>query len=114
MIKEPNIPEGAQTVTLDVTLEVYLRNRPDPLNLVGTFYFNREHLDDGDLVESFMAIVSNTVRSAITDRSSPLMILSDKRGNKFFVELGEVQAISALAPDPNTIMEVLTDDDQAD
>jgi len=112
LIKEPNIPEGAQTVTLDVTLEVYLKNRPDPLNLVGTFYFNRDHLEDDDLVESFMGIVSNTIRSAVMDRSSPLLVLSDSLGNKFFLELNEVQAISALAPDPNTIVEAMTDDDQ--
>jgi hypothetical protein len=111
LIREPNIPEGAETVTLDVTMEVYLRDRADPLNVVGTFYFQREHLDDDDLVESFMGIVSNTIRSAIFDRSQPLIILSNELGNKFFVELSEVQAISALAPSANTIGDAIERED---
>lgn len=108
MIKEPNIPEGAQTVTLDVQLEVYLRRKETPLMLIGTFYFNREHLADEEPVESFMAIVANTIRHAMYDRSQPVMILSDEKGNKFFVELADVQALSALAPSAATIRKAIT------
>ena len=109
MIKEPNIPDEAQRVTLDVQLEVYLRERTDPLLCLGTFYFNKDHLDDEDLIESFMSIVSNTFRSAIFDRSQPLVILSDRNGNKFLIETSEMQAVSVLAPTTNTIVKAIKD-----
>jgi hypothetical protein len=107
VIREPNIPEDATKVILDVSMEVYLRGRHDPLQCVGSFYFNREHLDEDDLVESFMGIVTSTFRSAIFDRSAPLVVLSDRNGNKFLIETSEMQAVSVLAPSPKTIGEAI-------
>jgi hypothetical protein len=104
VLREPDIPEGAETVTLDVAMEVYLRDQSDPIRCIGTFYFQREHLDDDDLVESFMSLVSNTLRSAMYDRSEPLAILSDGLGNKLFFETREVQAVSASAPEVGAIL----------
>jgi len=107
MIKEPNIPDEALRVTLDVQLEVYLRNRTDPLQCLGTFYFSQEHLDEDDLVESFMAIVTNTLRAVSFDRSQPMAVLSDRNGNKFMIETSEIQAVSVLAPATNTITKAI-------
>ena len=107
MIREPNIPDEATRVTLDVQLEVYLRHRTDPLLCLGTFYFSKEHLDDDDLVESFMSIVTNTLRSVSFDRSQPMAVLSDRNGNKFMIETSEMQAVSVLAPTTNTITKAI-------
>lgn len=88
-------------------MEVYLRGRHDPLQCVGSFYFNREHLNEDDPAGSFMGIVATTFRSAIFDRSQPLLILSDRRNNTFLVETSEIQAVSVLAPSPKTIEEAI-------
>jgi hypothetical protein len=109
-MREPDIPEGAETVTLDVELEIYLQRRSDPIQCIGTFYFQREHLVDDDLAESFMALVANTLRSVMEDRTRPLVIFSDRYGNKFLIEASEVQAMSAHAPTSDTIMEALKEE----
>jgi len=111
-MREPNIPDEAQRVTLDVELEVYLRYREDPLRVVGTFYFSQEHLHEDDLVESFMAIVANTLKSVHLDRAQPLAVFSDGPGNKFVIEAGEIQAVSALAPSANSIMKAIEGEDE--
>jgi len=114
MIRENNIPEGATTVTLDCGLEAYLKGRQDPVQFLATFQFNRAHLRDDDLVESFISIVTSTVKSAMHDRTAPLMTLSDGNGNTFMFETGDVQAVSVLAPSPNTISEAIAASEEKD
>lgn len=112
MIRENNIPEGAATVTLDCGLEAYMRGRNDPIHFLATFQFNREHLRDDALVESFVSIVTSTVKTALFDRTSPVMTMSDGKGNTVMLETADVQAISLLAPEPNTITEAIAASDE--
>jgi len=112
-MREPNIPDGAQTVTIDVTLEVYVREREDPIQAVGTFFFQRSHLRDDDLVESFMSIVGNTLRGTMEDRTRPIIIFSDRQGSKFLIESTEVQAVSAHAPGADTILKAIESEEES-
>jgi hypothetical protein len=107
MMRETDLPEEAETVILDANTEVYLRHREDPVRVLCTFCFNREHLENDDPVESFMGIVTSTIRNAINDRTKPLLILSDGAGNKTVLESSEVQGISVQAPSTNTILEAM-------
>ncbi len=110
MMREPDLPSGAITVTIDVTMEVYLKDRQDPISYIGTFFFNRDHLNEDALLESFMSIVTRTLRSVIDDRSETMFILSDVRSNKFLILTDEIQAISILAPSEETILITLGDE----
>ena len=107
MIREANIPEGAETVTLDAHVEVYLRHREDPVRLLATFQFQREHLREDAPGDSFLGIVNATVSDALNDRSQPLLYLSDDMGTEVMVETAEVQAVSVHAPETNTILEAM-------
>jgi len=109
MMREPNIPEDASAVIIDVGMELYLRHRPDPLHILGTFQFNVEHLDPDDLLESFMGIVTQTLKSVMNSKDEQRFILSDRLANKFMVETAEIQSISLLAPSVETVQQAVKD-----
>jgi hypothetical protein len=117
-MRETGIPEGAPTVTLDLQMLVYVRGREDPINFLGSFCFQRAHLeeevdDDGDPTtarKSFMDIAGNTVKSVLLDRSAPLAVLSDRNESMFIIQTDEIQGVSLLAPAPNTIMDAMEEE----
>jgi hypothetical protein len=109
MMREPQIPDDAQVVTIDVGMEIYLRQRPDPLHILGTFQFNASHLDHDDLLESFMAIVTHTCKNVLNSKDELRFVLSDRNANKFIIEAEEIQAISLLAPSLETIVKAVED-----
>lgn len=112
MMRENDIPEDAQRVTIDLGMEVYLRHRPDPINLVGTFQFGAHHLDPEDLLESFMTIVTHTVKNVMNSRDEHRFVLSDRNANKFVIETSEIQAMSLLAPSTETITKAVQDSNE--
>ena len=104
MMKETNPGEG-ELVCVDVQIYIYLKDRPDPLDLNVTFKLLKAHLevdDDGqpleDPVEMFMDIVVNTFHTAMNDREKKRLILSDQKWNKFLVNVDDIQAVSLMTP----------------
>lgn len=112
MMREPNIPDDVKQVIIDVGMEIYLRHRPDPINLIGTFQFGVHHLDSDDLLESFMGIVTHTVKGVMNSKEDHRFVLSDRHSNKFVIETAEIQAMSLLAPSVETISEAVQDSNE--
>lgn len=107
MMREPNVPDDASVVVIDVGMEVYLRHRPDPIHVLGTFQFNLDHLDQEDLLESFMGIVTQTCKSVMNSKDDLRFVLSDRNSNKFMIETAEIQGISLLAPSLDTLKQAV-------
>jgi len=104
---EPNIPDGAQRVTIDVAVEVYLKGHQESFRCIGTFQFNRLHLDEENPLEHTMGIITHTLVESINDRRQPDIILSDQNANKFLVESDEIQAVSIMAPSMERFLQML-------
>ena len=109
MRDEQNPDPMVDKVRIDTVYEFYLKGRDDPVQVPSTFEFNKDLLDDGVELSDFQSICVNTALSALDNRWTGRMVFSDRRFNKFVIFTDEVQAVSVLAPDEETILQAMAE-----
>lgn len=92
-----------------VTYEIYLKGREDPVRTNATFEFKKEMLTEGQELEDFMQVAVNHLLTTIDIVREHRYMLSDERFNKFIALTDEMQAVSILAPDEETLLKALED-----
>ncbi|MDE2101185.1 MAG: hypothetical protein KGL39_28325 [Patescibacteria group bacterium] len=98
----------AKNITVRMQLEFYLRNRQDPLQVFSAFEVPRDALEDEeDPVDILMFYMESAILTVIDTRGEERMVFTDERNTKYVVMRDEIQAISALAPDLETILAAL-------
>lgn len=104
-----DVPEES-TVSIDVILSVYLKDRDDPIQTPVTYEIPKDVLkDEGDELSDFMQVCLQHILQTIDTVREHRLIFSDRRFNKFIFLTDEVQGISILAPDEETILKALED-----
>ena len=107
MMRETGIDETATVIQVDVSAEVYLRHKEDPLHLLLTFCLSSDHLTEAeDPVERFMEIAQETVNEPWNLKSSRF-ILSNDKWDKYIIDTSEIQAVTLHAPALDDIMRKL-------
>lgn len=105
---ERNSP-GGDTFEQTIVYEVYLKGRDEPVAVNATFELRKETLEDGKELEGMMQIATNHLMATLDVVREHRFILSDERFNKFVFLTEEMQAVSILAPDRDTLLEALED-----
>lgn len=108
MIRERNSPDpDSETMVVNVSYEVYLKGREDPVRAVGCFEVRKDAISPEDPVESFMEIVSRHCLSTIDVVREHRFMLSDQLFNKSFFLTDHIQGISVAAPSESLLKELL-------
>lgn len=107
MRERNNSSEPSDLAAINMTFEVYLKHRESPVNVNATFEIRKEVLKDGSELESLMQVAANHILSTIDVVAEHRLIFSDERFNKMFFMTDEIQAVSILAPDEETILKAL-------
>jgi hypothetical protein len=108
MMKETN-NNGDPKVRVNVDVLVYLKYREEPIRQLVTFELDPTHLDEDQELEDFMQIALRHVLATIDVVREHRLILSDERFNKGVFLTEQIQAISILAPDEETLLGLLKD-----
>ena len=106
MMRETNGPDG-ETAQIDVTYLVYLHGREDPVNVPATFDLRKEILNEGKELENFAQVAVNHILGTIDIVREHRLIFSDRLFNKFIFLTDQVQAVSVLVPDEQTLLRLL-------
>jgi hypothetical protein len=107
MMKERGNNTDAETFTIDLAQEIYLRGREEPMRINSTFEIRKETLTEGHEIEDLMSIATTHLLATIDVVREHRYILSDRRFNKFISLTDEIQAVSILAPDEDTLFQAL-------
>jgi hypothetical protein len=107
MMKDRGLPESEETVQIDVTYEIYLKHRDDPVNFNATFEVRKEAIRPGSEVEDVMNMATSQVFATIDVVREHRFILSDRNFNKGIFLTDDIQAVSILAPSEERIMEAM-------
>lgn len=107
---ESDMTDETPKIKVDVTMEIYLQGKDDPIRPVITFCFDRTRLEEGNELSSFMNIATLTLKEIWDRKSEPWFILSDRLFNKFVIPTDQVQGVSILAPDSSLIQALEIDE----
>lgn len=107
MMKERGADPEAETAAIDVTYEIYLVGRDDPVSVNATFELRRDLMRTGHEVEDFQEQAINYALRTIDIVREHRLILSDRFYNKFIFKTDELQAVSILAPSPENLIRML-------
>lgn len=98
MMKERD-NDSAGKVIVNLTYEIYLKGREEPINQLVTFEIDPAHLDEGQELDDFMQIAVKHALQTIDTVGEHRLIYSDERFNKGIYLTEHIQAITILAPD---------------
>lgn len=103
MMRERGSDNTEETFVIDLPQEIYLSGRDDPIRVNSTFELRKEMIDKDCPVADVMSIATKHLLATIDVVSEHRYILSDSRDNKFIFMTSELQAVSILAPDEETV-----------
>lgn len=106
MLKDRN-SESTDTITIDITYEVYLKGRDEPILTLATFELAREIFTEGQEVQDVVRCAENHIRATIDVVSEHRWFVSDGSFNKSIFLTDQIQAISIHAPSRETVMKAL-------
>lgn len=98
-----DLEESGQCVHLNLQIEVYLRERDDPIQCYSMMHVARAAFDEAEsveyVVEDVVGQMTHAIMSDLDTASERLLPFVDSRGNRTVVRSPEVQAVSILVPD---------------
>jgi hypothetical protein len=107
-MKERRADETDETFSIDIPQEIYLRYRDEPIHINSTFELRKDSIDNPDApLQEVMHMATSHLLSTIDVVREHRYILSDRRHNKFILLTDELQGVSILAPDEQTVKDAL-------
>lgn len=95
MMEPEEIGVDGEILPVDFTVEIYLKNRTDPIH-----YFMTVGIPPViETVAQLMQWAYSEIMSDVDSRSAAFLTFEDLRHNHFTVVLQEIQAVNILAPD---------------
>lgn len=101
--------DATETFTIDLAQSVYIKGREEPINVNTTFVINKETIDADQPMASLMEIATNHLLRTIDVVREHRYILSDGRHSTFVFMTDEIQSVSLLAPDEETLFAAMED-----
>ena len=105
-MRERDRPEGDRA-EIDIEYFIYLKQREDPINFIATFDLRKEVLREGQELEDMMQVAAQHILATIDVVGEHRLIFSDSKFNKFISMTEEVQGISIMAPEEETLLQQL-------
>lgn len=100
--------EDGPIIPLTVGLNIYLKGREDPVNLLVTYEIPTRIFDTpGQELFDAMQVAVQYVLRTIDTVGEHRIIFSDERHAKFVFLINEVQGFSLMAPDEETFVKAL-------
>lgn len=94
-------------VALDISYELYLKHRDDPVRVLATFEIERANFTSGSELETLIEFAFNHVRTVVDLREQHRFIVSDRMLNKSVFMADQIQGYSILAPERATVLKAL-------
>lgn len=91
--------ENTETHTLNLMLEVFIKDRAEPLSWPMTMTIT----PSVKTVEHVMSFAYATINGILDSRSEDHLLLIDERQNHHLVFRDQLQVLSILSPDPSSI-----------
>lgn len=92
-----NMEATPNTVTIQIPVEIYLKDRQDPIHALQALTFDRDGLPTD--VEQLTDFFVQKILAQMDSRSIFTMIFEDERHTKVLVATDRVDSISVIAPD---------------
>lgn len=111
------LEEAGQCVHLNIQIEVYLRDRDDPIQCYCLMHVPRFVFEQGEpvdmVVDNVVDQMTQSIMADLDTASERLLPFVDSRGNRTVIRSPEVQAVSVLAPDMATVVRELGEDNES-
>lgn len=104
----------SELMVIDLPFEFYLKGRDDPVVIPTSWQIRREILnDEGDELMDFMQLCLLSMLEVIDTVGQHRIVLSDRKFNKSVILTDQVQGISLLAPEEETVLRALETGDSS-
>lgn len=106
-MRDKKVQDSEDSLLIDVTYLVYLKERDEPVNFNATFEFHKNNIREGREVEDVMMMATNHLLSTIDVVSEHRFILSDVNFTKGIFLTEQIQAVSILSPSEETVLKAM-------
>jgi hypothetical protein len=108
--------DESQLLVVNLQVEFYLKGREDPLQCYMAAGAPREVFEHG-IMTGIWALMDEATGMLITDMDSKqqtYLFVTDKRMNRFVLDINEIQSVSLLTPDKEVIAKALQSGEDED